>query len=384
MKKLFTILTLLLLTVSVFAQAPERMTYQAVVRDADGQLLTNTQVGIKVSIQKHIFGIPPMPPSFVDVYVETHSIYSTNDNGLLTVIIGAGQIESGNFANINWGEGIYYINTEIDPEGGTNYTIEGKSPLLSVPYALHANTVDEFTETDPSVPSGNQVGEMQYWNGTEWVTLPAGDEGQTLKMVDGVPTWTTPGVNDVVNPATGKIWMDRNLGALRAAGGSKDDAAYGYLYQWGRATDGHQVRTSGTTSTLSNSNTPGHGKFITVNSNPYDWRSPQNDNLWQGVNGINNPCPEGYRLPTSPEWQAERSSWSSNNAEGAFASPLKLPMAGTRSFSNGSLGNVGSIGLYWSGTVHGSSSRGLSFISSNAAMGSYYRALGLSARCLKD
>jgi uncharacterized protein (TIGR02145 family) len=191
-------------------------------------------------------------------------------------------------------------------------------------------------------------------------------------------------VIDVTNPATGQTWMDRNLGASRAATGSTDEEAYGGLYQWGRAADGHEKRNSGTTSTLSNSDTPGHGNFITVGSSPYDWRSPQNDNLWQGVNGTNNPCPDGYRLPTAAEWEAERRSWSSNDAAGAFASPLKLPVAGYRYYSGGSLLSVGSRGRYWSSTVDGRFSRSLYFSSSDAGMYSNSRANGYSVRCLKD
>ncbi len=178
--------------------------------------------------------------------------------------------------------------------------------------------------------------------------------------------------------------MDRNLGASQVATSSTDAAAYGDLYQWGRAADGHQLRTSGTTTTLATSDTPGHGDFITNGSSPYDWRNPQNDNLWQGVSGTNNPCPSGYRLPTEAEWEAERTSWSSNNAAGAFASPLKLPVAGSRSYSNGSLGNVGSRGYYWSSTVDGAYSRFLHFRSSVAYMSSFNRANGYSVRCLKD
>ncbi len=189
---------------------------------------------------------------------------------------------------------------------------------------------------------------------------------------------------DVYSPATGKIWMDRNLGATRVAQSSTDSQAYGHLYQWGRAADGHQVRTSGTTPTLSNSDTPGHGNFITTGSSPYDWRSTQNDDLWQGVNGTNNPCPAGYRLPTEAEWNAEIQSWSSNDAAGAFGSPLKLPVAGYRLGSNGSLVYVGSSGGYWSSTVDGTISRLLYFSSSNANMYSSNRAYGVSVRCLKD
>ncbi len=246
------------------------------------------------------------------------------------------------------------------------------------------------TETDPSVPIGTQIGEMQYWNGTAWVTVAAGNEGQILSFVGGVPTWiTVVGDNDVKNPTTGKIWMDRNLGASQVATSSTDANAYGDLYQWGRAADGHESRTSATTSTNATSAVPNDGNawdgfFITVGSSPYDWLTPQDDNLWQGVSGTNNPCPSGYRLPTEAEWEAERTSWSSNNAAGAFASPLKLPVAGVRGSSGGSLNGVGSYGGYWSSTVDGTNSRRLSFISSAALMSSNGRAGGLSVRCLKD
>lgn len=196
--------------------------------------------------------------------------------------------------------------------------------------------------------------------------------------------FTTVAEGDVLNPATGRVWMDRNLGASRAATSSTDSQAYGDLYQWGRAADGHQRRNSSTTSTLSSTDQPGHGSFILAPNDPWDWRSPQNNNLWQGVNGINNPCPAGYRLPTEAEWNAERASWSSNNASGAFGSPLKLPVAGLRSGGSGSLFGVGSNGYYWSSTVSGSGARGLRINSSDANLRSGLRANGRSVRCLKD
>ncbi len=191
-------------------------------------------------------------------------------------------------------------------------------------------------------------------------------------------------VVEVINPTTGKTWMDRNLGASRAATSSTDEEAYGDLYQWGRAADGHQKRNSSTTFTLSSSDTPGHGSFITSSSGYFDWRSPENDDLWQGVNGVNNPCPPGFRLPTATEWEAERQSWSSNNAAGAFASPLKLPVAGLRLYNNGSLWAVDYHGGFWSGTVDGSISRRLYFTSTGARMGINRRANGYSVRCIKD
>jgi uncharacterized protein (TIGR02145 family) len=191
-------------------------------------------------------------------------------------------------------------------------------------------------------------------------------------------------VVDVTNPTTGKIWMDRNLGATQVATSSTDVNSYGDLYQWGRPADGHQCRTSPTTATLSSVDQPANGNFIIAPNAPYDWRSPQNANLWQGVNGVNNPCPSGYRIPTETEINSERLSWSQNTSAGAFASPLKLPVAGYRDYGNGSLGDVGSLGLYWSSTVSGTYSRNLHFVSSTASMLNYFRAIGFSVRCLKD
>ncbi len=178
--------------------------------------------------------------------------------------------------------------------------------------------------------------------------------------------------------------MDRNLGATQVATSSTDANSYGDLYQWGRKSDGHQCRNSATTTTLSSSDQPGHGNFIRPSSSPNDWRSPQNTNLWQGVNGVNNPCPSGYRLPTETEFNAERLSWSpNNNSAGAFASPLKLPMMGYRS-NSGSLSDVGSFGFCWSSTVSSTSSRYLRFWNFGANMNTSDRATGLSVLCLKD
>jgi hypothetical protein len=240
---------------------------------------------------------------------------------------------------------------------------------------------------------------MLYWNGSAWVKVAAGYNWQTLTFYNGVPAWTGTGTisdaNTVVNPTTSKIWMDRNLGATRVATISTDHLAYGSLYQWGRGSDGHELITwtSGTTgasvngtttTTLSSTDRPGNGNFITINSGNYDWRSPKNDNLWQGVAGVNNPCPTGYRIPTETEWNAERLSWTGgNNATGAFASPLKLPMAGRR-VSTGSFDEVGTYGYYWSSTVSGSSVRSLFFWSATTNMFTTYRAYGASVRCIKD
>jgi uncharacterized protein (TIGR02145 family) len=195
----------------------------------------------------------------------------------------------------------------------------------------------------------------------------------------GTPT----AIVEVTSP-TGKTWMDRNLGASQVATDRTDANAYGDLYQWGRKADGHQCRNSATTSTLSSTDQPGNSSFILNSTTPKDWRSPQNTNLWQGVNGVNNPCPTGYRLPTATEWTAEDAAFDVQNDWGAFLSPLKLPLSGTRGIGNGTLNNVGYGGSYWSSTVSSTSSRNLSFDMSNVGMGTINRAYGLTVRCLKD
>lgn len=193
-------------------------------------------------------------------------------------------------------------------------------------------------------------------------------------------------VVDVVS-TTGKTWMDRNLGASQVATSSTDANSYGDLYQWGRRSDGHQCRNSGTTSTLSSVDEPVHGSFITASSGNFDWRSPQNANLWQGVSGVNNPCPSGYRIPTKIELEAERVIWSQNNSTGAFASLLKLPLAGFRNPGTGDLTNVGIDGYYYSSTINGINTEALSFSSTNNSANTGIpggRAIGLSVRCIKN
>jgi uncharacterized protein (TIGR02145 family) len=198
-------------------------------------------------------------------------------------------------------------------------------------------------------------------------------------------------VVDVTNPTSGKTWMDRNLGANRAAISSTDAEAYGSMFQWGRFADGHQcvnrfagygVTTSSTTSTLSTTATPSHGDFIAVNN--AQWQSPTVNNLWQGVDGINNPCPSGFRLPTEAEWNEERLSWSSNDSEGAFSSSLKLPLAGLREFESGLVSFTGSHARYWSSSTFELSARMLEFGANSCLVQFSTRAIGLSVRCIKD
>jgi uncharacterized protein (TIGR02145 family) len=191
-------------------------------------------------------------------------------------------------------------------------------------------------------------------------------------------------VIEVESQCTGRVWMDRNLGASTRATSSTDPDAYGDLYQWGRAADGHQCRNSSFIKTLSSMDQVDHDHFIIIDLFPYNWRSPNNIKLWQGIYGINNPCPSGFRLPTEVEFEAEIECWTSIDAEGAFDSPLKLPLAGYRSGSFGLVEGVGQLGRYWTSTIRGVTSRRLALGKTSAGMLNSGRAGGSSVRCIKD
>jgi uncharacterized protein (TIGR02145 family) len=183
----------------------------------------------------------------------------------------------------------------------------------------------------------------------------------------------------------GKCWLDRNLGATRVATSQTDASSYGYLYQWGRLSDGHEITTSTLTSTLSSTDVPGNASFITINSGNYDWRSPQNDSLWQGASGINNPCPAGFRIPTDAEWStlSTDAGMTTGFSAAAYASSLKLTLAGNRGKAFGAVANQGTGGYYWSSSVSGSNALAPTFSSSSVSPASSgYRAAGLTVRCI--
>ena len=166
MKKLTTFIILLLCATSLFAQAPEKFSYQAVVRNANNTIVTNAPVGVRVSIlQGSADGSA--------VYVETHTAV-TNANGLLTLEIGGGKAEQGGFAGIDWSDGPFFLKTETDPNGGGDYSITSTQQLLSVPYALYAREAANGFSGDyndlknkPAIPQN--VGDLP--NDAGYITL---------------------------------------------------------------------------------------------------------------------------------------------------------------------------------------------------------------------
>ena len=176
-KLLFFVYAMMIAVVSLFAQAPQKFSYQAVLRDAGGNLAANQNVSVRISIvQENEYG--------ASVYVETHSV-TTNANGLVTIEVGAGNPILGSFADIDWSYGSYYLKSEVDPAGGNNYSITGVQQLLSVPYALYAgNTTGGFsgdyndlinTPDIPTVPTNVSA----FNNDAQYITQSA--LGSTLQ-----------------------------------------------------------------------------------------------------------------------------------------------------------------------------------------------------------
>lgn len=146
MKKLISLIATAAIALAAFAQAPGLLSYQAVVRNTTGALVTSHAVGMQLSIVQG-------SPNGTAVYVETQTD-TTNANGLASLAVGAGTPVTGTMAGINWANGPYYLVSQIDPTGGTNYTINGASQLLSVPYALYA-AASGTKDTTPWAYAGN-------------------------------------------------------------------------------------------------------------------------------------------------------------------------------------------------------------------------------------
>ena len=582
MKQFLYFFLYLIVAQSILAQAPQKMSYQAIIRNTTNQLVVNQVVGMRISI---IQG----SQNGTAVYSETHS-QTTNANGLLSLEVGTGTVQTGTFSTINWVNGPYFIKTETDPLGGTNYTITGSSQLLSVPYAFYAENSGSSTP-GPRGPQGNPgiiangtaTGNTTYWDGSKWVLNSSNifNNGSNIGIGTATPhpsakldvTSTTQGFlpprmttaqrNAIINPAEGLIiynittsclnirssnvwntfcgsidgsisslgcntatlfgtfkknqtvnncyiilpykggnggsyqgftvnssgvnglkativpgyfgvgdgtltlnisgtsnssgiasfnisiggqscllstinvlpldfecgvstvtfnykgstvtygtifndttkrcWLDRNLGAQQVPTSTVHQVGFGDLFQWGRGDDGHQSRNSALSFDISSSDTPGHNKFIIdTTGQHFNWRIPLNPNAWQGVNGINNPCPTGFRVPTKTEFLQEINSWEIENMNGGFnskISKLKFTLNGYRAPGNitglsaGEIYYTPTIGHYWTSTVSPTSEINKDFIyrseyvsidGSGVATSSSLRSSGRAIRCIKD
>jgi uncharacterized protein (TIGR02145 family) len=199
----------------------------------------------------------------------------------------------------------------------------------------------------------------------------------------------------ITSSVTSKKWLDRNLGAQQVATATNDYEAYGDLFQWGRSADGHQIITwtgplgsnatgvNGTTTTLATANDAGTNKFIIgTASGTQDWRDPINNNLWQGTNAINTPCPTGWHVPTAAEWEAEI-------GDGNFTGMghLLLSATGYRDGAAGTFSGAGTYGYYVTSDAQFTDYGGryeFNFNTGKASGTWTFRSEGNACRCIKD
>jgi len=221
-KKLYTFLAAVLLTATTSAQTPEKMSYQAVVRDSGDALVTNQAVGMQISILQ-------TTATGTAVYVETQN-QTTNINGLVSLEIGTGNVISGDFTTIDWSSNTYFIKTETDPTGGSSYTITGTSQFMSVPYALYAKT------SGSSIPGPTGAQGIAGNDGTNGAIGATGAQGpQGLAGNDGATGSQGIAGNDGTNGAIGATGaqgpqgLAGNDGATGAQGLAGNDGTNGAI-----------------------------------------------------------------------------------------------------------------------------------------------------------
>jgi len=180
MKNTF-LLILLLLSENIWAQAPQKMTYQAVIRNSSNALILSSPIGIKVSVLQG-------SANGTVSYSETQ-IQNTNINGLVSLEIGMGTPVIGTFSNINWANGPYFIQTEVDPSGGSNYSVLGVTELISVPYALYsANAqVSGFSHYIGETFNGGVI--YYLYKGSDGL-----EHGLIVSTTESIAKWQTTGV----------------------------------------------------------------------------------------------------------------------------------------------------------------------------------------------
>lgn len=160
MRKTILLFSTMLIAAASWAQAPQKMSYQAGIRNSSDHVVANSAVSVKISILQGSATANPM-------YTETHTP-TTDANGLISLEIGGGTVVNGSMSGIDWAAGPFFVKTETDPTGGTDYSITGVSQLLSVPYAFYAENTKPLTETDPvyatSPAAGISDDDKTHWN----------------------------------------------------------------------------------------------------------------------------------------------------------------------------------------------------------------------------
>ncbi len=380
-KSLSLALLAVLFTHLLFAQAPNKMSYQAVVRNASNALLSNQNIGMRISIlQGSING--------TSVYTETQTT-TTNANGLASLEIGGGNVLSGNFAGINWATGPYFIKTETDPTGGTSYSITSTQQLLSVPYAMFSGN---------GIVGVSAIGDTLYLGNGNHLIVP----GISMANQAISPTQHTCGGDSVHNPnltygsmtdQDGNVyktivigtqeWMAENLKASHYRNGDAISLVTSDSI-WAGLSTGATCWYNNDSATY---NCP-YGKLYN----------------WYAASDVRNLCPSGWHVPTDAEWTMLSNFLGGNGISGGkmkstgsqyWLSP-NVSADNSSGFSGlpGALRNnfgyyysIGLNGHWWSSSQYSATDAwyyNLYHLIGNLNRTDYFKQSGYSVRCLRD
>ncbi len=289
---------------------------------------------------------------------------------------------------------VWYKDDVVIPSATTNTYIPTASGVYKVTVTNGSCTSTSSTTTINEC-GRTADGSMVVVEGSSSLISRDGSKNTGKGVDDRGKILTKPWTYGTVTTATGRIWLDRNLGASRVATSSTDTQGYGDYYQWGRPADGHQTKyltnnnSTGVTTTRSATAVPSTDLWIAPIDGSNDWLSTPDNTLWTGANPATNPCPAGFRIPTESEWSAERATWSSTNAAGGFASPLKLTRPGMLTgFGSGGATYTAkdSFGQYLTQTAYtNGGARYFGIEGSNAWFDqNYYKSHGMSVRCIQN
>ena len=389
MKFILTLLFIACTLLSTRAQVPQKFSYQSVIRDASNQALPNQAVGIKVTIlQSSSTGAP--------VYIETHSTL-TNANGLATLSIGGGTVLGGTFANINWQNGPYFIKTETDVNGGSNYTLADTQPLLSAPYSLLSKNVSTaVSATNDTLfigskayviagiseanASSNQTSMTAHTCGAANVHNPANTYGTITDQEGNMYTTVLIGTQEwmaenlktsiyqngdpIANITANSQWPSLNTGAwCYYNNDSQFNCPYGKLYNWFAVADPRNVC-------------------------PANWHVPTDDEWSLMLNYLDQAAAGGDELNTAGGKMKSSGLqyWLNPNQDASNESGFSsLPAGGL--YINGVFSTLGEYSNYWSSTTFGPNLAWIRFMvrtNGDAHRLLNYKRGGFSVRCIRD
>lgn len=385
MKKTITILSTLCLVLTILAESPQKISYQAVVRNTQGQLITNRIIDIQISIYYYT-----TKTATSNVYVETHTT-TTNENGLVNIQIGTGNVISGVFADINWNTRTFYLKTEIDILGKGIYSIISDTQILSVPYALHAKTSTNAETAQTSITAQSAT------LATEAISAQSVDINGKKIFFD----LCIDADNNIYNTVKigNQVWMAENLRTTKYRNGTSISKITSNT-SWEALTVGAWC------------NYNNRDVYSTTFGHLYNWYA---------VSNINNIVPAGWHVPTDEEWTilenflianggnwdgsltgdkiaksiASFNYWDSSTTAGAIGNdPASNNITGFCAypggyrFFNGNFIGLGGNSQWWSATESSSTHAWCRYLGLDAGSGlgrgSYYKNGGFYIRCVKD